>query len=109
MIHTIAGFNLVLGAIGFVWLLIRTARRQHEYPTEVLLLLYMTIALFAGLLATSVDQYVLNEGSIVNAVVITSVKLFAIVVLIATRTTKYRTGTRQDDGNPGADQNEDVP
>lgn len=107
MLQFLAGFNIILGLIGFGWLLGRTVRRSHEYPREVLMLLYLAIALFFGLLTTSVTVF-LAGGVTVHALIISVVKVYALWVLWKTRTTKYRTGTRQKDGNPGAKQNEDI-
>lgn len=101
--------NIVLGLIGFGWLLVRTSTRWSEYPTEVRLLLAKTLALFFGLLVVSAE-IAAGEDAIPfrSVVVISCVKVFALVTLWLTRTTKYRTGTRTFDGNPGADQNRDV-
>lgn len=107
MLQFIAVFNIFLGLIGFAWLIYRTARRRHEYPDEILLLLYATIAIFFALLITSLSVFIAG-GVAVNVLVITAVKLFVLYVLYKTRATKYRTGTRQHDGNPGDDQNKDV-
>jgi hypothetical protein len=99
--------NLILGMVGFMWLLLRTSRRWDEYPTEIRMLLGLTLGLFFGLLAVSVE-IVADMLSLNVTIVITTVKVFALVVLWLTRTTKYRTGTRSSTGNPGADQNKDV-
>jgi hypothetical protein len=107
--RVVAALNILLGFIGLTWLLLRTTRRRSEYPTEVLQMLYLAIALFFGLLSTSVVIFFDHEGPAFNAAVIAIVKVFALFVLWRTRTTKYRTGTRQADGNPQADQNLDIP
>jgi Ca2+/Na+ antiporter len=107
MVHTLAIVNIGLGLGGFFWLLLRTTRRRSEYPNEILLLLYATLALFFGLIASSVGIFI-EGGTAFNTVAITLVKLFVLYVLWVTRSTKYRTGTRQSDGNPNADQNRDI-
>ena len=104
----LAALNIGLGFAGFTWLLLRTTRRRSEYPTEVLQLLYLAAALFFALLTTSIGIFVAG-GFAFNAGVITIVKVFALYVLWQTRSTKYRTGTRQSDGNPAADENLDIP
>lgn len=107
MIQIVSAINIVLGLIGFSWLLLRTLNRRDEYPDEVLLLLYATIALFFGLLTSSVAIYVAG-GTVWNTGIIGATKVFVLYVLWTTRTTKYRTGTRQKDGNPGAQQNKNI-
>ena len=100
--------NVILGLVGFAWLLARTWRRWAEYPDEVRLLLVMTVALFFGLLAVSVQLVTFDEAPIHAAAVISIVQVFCLFVLWRTRSTKYRTGTRTANGNLGADQNQDV-
>lgn len=101
-------FNLTLGLIGLTWLLVRTSSRWSEYPIEVRKILLMTCAVFFGLLATSAELFVREGRLLVAALIISTVKVSAIYVLATTRTTKYRTGTRTFDGDPGQDQDEDV-
>lgn len=105
----VAGLNILLGLAGFTWLLLRTTRRRSEYPREVLMILYLSIVLFFGLLSTSIVSFFDAEASEYNAGIITIVKVYALFVLWKTFTTKFRTGTRQADGNPNADQNKDIP
>lgn len=107
MSRFLAGANILIGMTGFIWMLWRTTRRRDEYPTEILYLLYAAIALFFGLLTTSINIF-LSGGDAFNIVIIFMVKVYVLFVLWRTRGTKYRTGTRQTDGNPGADQNKDV-
>ncbi len=109
MMQWLPAVNIVLGLIGFVWMLLRTSARWREYPTEIQKLLTLTLALFFGLLATSFDMFISTDTLLRSAVVISAVKVAALYVLWTTHTTKYRTGTRTVDGNPGADQNRDVP
>lgn len=100
--------NLLLGAVGFGWLTIRTVRRRSEYPGEVMLLLRLTLALFFGLLFVSLEMVLRTDVPLASAVIVSCVKVYALFVLALTRTTKYRTGTRTFDGNRGANPNRDV-
>lgn len=95
MLHILAGFNILLGMAGFGWLLVRTVGRQHEYPTEVFLLLLLTLALFFGLLVTSLEMFSRDFESY-SSVAITGVKVFALFVLIRHRNTLFRTGARTE-------------
>lgn len=84
------------------------AALSRRAPTEVQKLLTLTLALFFGLLCTSVELFVAETTLLRSTPVISVVKVFAWYVLWATRTTKYRTGTCTVNGNPSADQNRDV-
>lgn len=91
--HALAGVNILLGLVGFSWLLIRTTARLHEYPPEVLNLLYLAMALFFGLLVTSMEMFYRNDTSY-TALAITLVKVYALYVLWRHRATLFRTGQR---------------
>lgn len=104
----IAYVNIALGLVGALWLLGRTTHRWSEYPTEIRLLLVATLLLIFALIETSAELIRDDEGQSFNAITILAVKLFLIYVLWKTHSTKYRTGTRQADGNPGSDPNRDV-
>lgn len=104
----VSTFNLVIGLIGFAWLLARTTARWTEYPHEIRLLLVTTLGFVFALLETSAEQIIFNLNGSVNPFIIMAVKLLLLYSLFDTRTTKYRTGTRQADGNPNEDQNRNV-
>lgn len=100
--------NIILGIIGFGWLIGRTLNRWREYPDELRLLLLMTLALFAGLLEVSVEIFVAENGLVRSALVICVIKVFALFTLWATRHSLYRTGTREADSGDDVNPNEDL-
>lgn len=108
MAEIVNWFNIVIGVLGFIWLLFRTTSRWSEYPREIQLLLVTTLGFIFALLETSAEQLFLDLGGSVNPYIIMAVKMYLLFVLFDTRTTKYRTGTRQDDGNPDENANHNV-
>lgn len=101
--------NIVLGFVGFGWLLMRTSMRWDEYPQEVRKLLALTLALFFGLLATSVEMFALENQLTRSVVIIFLVKVTALYVLWATHSTLYRTGARRPDSGDGVNPDKDIP
>lgn len=91
----LATINILLGVVGFVWLLLRTTYRWHEYPKEIQMLLVVTLSFVFALLETSLEQILRDEDISFNAMVIFAVKAFLILTLFKTRHTLYRTGERK--------------
>jgi nitrate reductase gamma subunit len=107
MFHLIAGLNILLGLVGFTWLLVRSWKRTKEYPSEIALLLLLALTLFFGLLTTSIEQYARDDSSY-SAIAISLVKVFALYVLWKTETSLYRTGTRKGNESDNHHPNEDI-
>ncbi len=92
-----AYINILLGIIGFAWLLLRSTTRWSEYPYEMKLLLFVTMSFIFALLETSAEQIINNDPVSFNSIVIFIVKAFLVFVLFRTRSTLYRTGERSED------------
>lgn len=100
--------NFVFGLVGFTWFWLRTGHRRHEYPAEVMMNFRLTLALFFALLCTSAEMIVAGRVPLLSAGVITVAKVYALIVLWRTSTTKYRTGTRTSSGNHGDNADENI-
>lgn len=90
--------NLSLGVIALGFLVLRTSMRRSEMPREVHLLHLLALTLLFGLLVVSSRALVAGLPISVDSLVITAVKVTALVILWRTRTTLYRTGTRHLEG-----------
>jgi hypothetical protein len=99
--------NIVLGLVGLFWLIIRTAHRWNEYPSEVRLLLVVTIMFVFALIETSAETIVHGDDATSNMFVVGFVKLFLLYTLWKTGTALYRTGTRTVDDGLGRDDADD--
>lgn len=91
-------FNIVLGMIGFLWLLGRTANRRSEYPREVLGALLVLAAFVAALLEITAEQMARDEPVSLTVFVIAGVKICLLAWLYRSRNSLYRTGQRHDGG-----------
>lgn len=100
--------NIMLGLAGFIWLLMRSERRWSEYPIEVKWLITTLGAFIFCLIMVSGEQIIAHTMINWTAALITAVKILLHVMLVKTRHTKYRTGTRTDNGNLGDDPNRNV-
>jgi hypothetical protein len=107
MLRDLAAVNIGFGLVAFTWLLLRTSGRWSEYPREMQKVILFLIAVFFGLLISSIEIY-LSPGVVqpTTVFIVTGVKVFALYVLATTGHTKYRTGPRDPDRdhiNPNED------
>lgn len=110
MVGVIAVLNMIIGIVGWVWLFWRTTQRWEEYPSEIRMLMVMSITLLFCLLAVSAEVLASDHKLKASVIVIFATKLNVLYILWRTRDTKYRTGLRNPGSGPQAGQvNKDIP
>ena len=90
----LAGFNLLLGMVVVIVLLLRTSYRWNEYPYEVRLLFLSLIIVLFALIEASAEQFTGLADATYSTLAITFSKLFVAFGLWKTRGALYRTGER---------------
>lgn len=107
-ISVLPEINVVLGVVCFVWLVTRTSRRWSEYPHEVRLNYFALTIVLLALLETSSEQIREEQLGAMNVFTILFAKCFALFALWKTRSTLYRSGTREPGNRDSDDPDKDI-